>query len=88
MRLGSGIGDYFFAGICCITGVHRRACYHSYETSDYSWIPFEELEGVGEDIGAVFGISETMEEERIEAIVRAVEKRIGKLKVLSLSSSL
>ena len=56
--------------------------------SDYRWIPFEELEGVGEDIRTVFGTSEAMEEERIEAIIRAVEVRIGKLKVLSLSSSL
>ena len=56
--------------------------------SDYSWIPFEQLEGVEDDIRSVFASSEFMEEERIEAIVQAVKVRIEKLKAFSLSSSL
>lgn len=54
--------------------------------SDYSWIPFEQLEGVEDDIRSVFASSEFIDEERIEAIVQAVNVRIEKLKEFSLSS--
>lgn len=51
--------------------------------SDYSWIPFEQLEGVEDDIRSVFASSELMDEERIEAVVQAVKVRIEKLKDIS-----
>lgn len=54
--------------------------------SDYSWIPFEQLEGVEDDIRSVFASSEFIDEERIVAIVQAVNVRIEKLKEFSLSS--
>lgn len=45
--------------------------------SDYSWIPFEQIEMMEDDIRSVFALSEHMEEERTEAIVKAVNIRIG-----------
>ena len=47
--------------------------------SDYSWIPFEQLIMLEDDIRDVFASSEYMDEERIEAIVNAVNIRIEEL---------
>lgn len=47
--------------------------------SNYDWIPFDRLKGIEEDIRAIFAASEYMDEERIEAIVKAVQVRIEEL---------
>lgn len=55
--------------------------------SEYSWIPFKELEEVGNDIHSVFEASEAMDGECIDSIVQAVKMRIGKLKDFAFSAS-
>ena len=51
--------------------------------SDFRWIPFEQLEMIEEDIRSVFAMSEYMDEQRIDAIVKAVRGRIKKLKEMA-----
>ena len=52
--------------------------------SDYSWIPFEQIKMMGEDIRSVFALSEYIDEERIEAIVKATQIRIEELQKMAL----
>lgn len=52
--------------------------------SDYSSIPFEEIKMIGEDIRSVFALSEYIDEERIEAILKAMQIRIEELRKMAL----
>ncbi len=52
--------------------------------SDYSWIPFEQIKMMEEDIRSVFSLSEYIDEERIEAIVKATQIRIEELQKMAL----
>lgn len=56
--------------------------------SDYSWIPFEQIKMVGEDIRSVFALSEYIDEERIEAIIKATQIRIEELQKMALEQKL
>lgn len=47
--------------------------------TDFSWIPFENLADLKEDIREVFAQSDLMDEERIETIARAVDNRVEEL---------
>lgn len=47
--------------------------------SDLSWIPFEELRNIGDDVREIFVPTEFIDEERIEALVRAVAGRAEEL---------
>lgn len=47
--------------------------------SDLSWIPFEELRNVGDDVREIFVPTEFIDEERIEALARAVAGRAEEL---------
>lgn len=47
--------------------------------SDLSWIPFEELRNIGDDVREIFVPTEFIDEERIEALARAVAGRAEEL---------
>jgi len=51
--------------------------------TDFSRIPFEELELLGNDIREVFVPTEYIDEERIEALVSGVNDRVDKLKEIA-----
>ncbi len=50
--------------------------------SDFSWIPFEELKNVEDDIREIFVPTEYMDEERIEVLAGAVSSRVEELQRL------
>ena len=52
--------------------------------SDFSWIPFEELRNLNDDIKEIFMPTEFIEEERIEALSKAVSSRVEKLQEMEL----
>ncbi len=47
--------------------------------SDFSWIPFEELKHLKDDIREIFVPTEFMDEERIEVLAEAVNSRVEEL---------
>lgn len=47
--------------------------------SDFSWIPFEELRNIGNDVREIFVPTEFIDEERIDALARAVAGRVEEL---------
>lgn len=47
--------------------------------SDLSWIPFEELRNIGDDVREIFVPTEFIDEERIEALARTVAGRAEEL---------
>ncbi len=47
--------------------------------SDLSWIPFEELRNIGDDVREIFVPTEFIDEERIETLARAVAGRAEEL---------
>lgn len=71
------------------TAVEAKPFYASAEKqmeliTDYNWIPFEELQSFGEDIREIFILSKFMDEERIEAIVSAVQVRVEELQRMAM----
>ncbi|MGN0307858.1 MAG: hypothetical protein ACI4DN_06555 [Lachnospiraceae bacterium] len=52
--------------------------------SDFSWIPFEELRNLNDDIKEIFVPTEFIDEERIEALSKAVSSRVEKLQEMEL----
>lgn len=53
--------------------------------SDFSWIPFEELRHLEDDIKEIFMPTEFIDEERIEALANAVTGRVEELQDMALS---
>lgn len=53
--------------------------------SDFSWIPFEELKHLEDDIREIFMPTEFIDEERIEALASAVTGRVEELQDMALS---
>ena len=53
--------------------------------SDFSWIPFEELRHLEDDIREIFMPTEFIDEERIEALASAVTGRVEELQDMALS---
>ncbi len=53
--------------------------------SDFSWIPFEKLRHLGDDIREIFMPTEFIDEERIEALASAVTGRVEELQDMALS---
>lgn len=47
--------------------------------SDFSWIPFEELQHLKDDIREIFVLSDFIDEERIEVLSKAVNARVEEL---------
>lgn len=47
--------------------------------SDFSWIPFEDLRNIGNDVREIFVPTEFIDEERIDALARAVAERAEEL---------
>ena len=47
--------------------------------SDFSWIPFEQLRNIGDDVREIFVPTEFIDEERIETLARAVAGRVEEL---------
>lgn len=47
--------------------------------SDFSWISFEELRNIGDDVREIFVPTEFIDEERIDALARAVAGRVEEL---------
>ncbi len=52
--------------------------------SDFSWVPFEELRGLKEDIREIFVPTEFMDEERIEVLSAAVNSRVEELQDMAM----
>ena len=52
--------------------------------SDFSWIPFEELSHLKDDIREIFVPTEYIDEERIEALMNAVTARVEDLKEMEM----
>ena len=52
--------------------------------TDYSWIPFENLQHFSEDIREIFVPSEFIDEERVEAIAAAVQVRVEELQDIAM----
>ncbi len=50
--------------------------------SDFSWIPFEELKHLKDDIREIFVPTEFMDEERIEVLAEAVNSRVEELQCM------
>lgn len=63
---------------------YSSACKQMELISDYSWIPFEQLKMMGEDVRETFAASEYIDEERIEAIVKAIQIRINELQKMAI----
>lgn len=47
--------------------------------SDFSWIPFEELRHLRDDVREIFEPTDFIDEERIEALSNAVTSRVEEL---------
>ena len=52
--------------------------------SDFSWIPFEELRNLKDDIREIFVPTEFIDEERIEVLAKAVSSRVEELQEMEL----
>lgn len=52
--------------------------------SDFSWIPFEELRNLKDDIREIFVPTEYIDEERIEVLSKAVSSRVEELQEMEL----
>ncbi|MGN0132809.1 MAG: hypothetical protein ACI4AA_10245 [Lachnospiraceae bacterium] len=55
--------------------------------SDFSWIPFEELKLLKDDIREIFVPTEYIDEERIEALSKAVMGRVESLQNMAMRHS-
>ena len=51
--------------------------------TDFGWIPFANLIDLKDDITEVFAQSDRMEEERMKAIAKAVDKRVEALREMA-----
>lgn len=52
--------------------------------SDFSWVPFEELRNLKDDIREIFVPTEFIDEERIEVLSKAVDSRVEELQEMEL----
>lgn len=52
--------------------------------SDFSWVPFEELRNLKDDIRGIFVPTEFIDEERIEVLSKAVSSRVEELQEMEL----
>ncbi len=52
--------------------------------SDFSWIPFEELKNLKDDVREIFVPTEFIDEERIEVLSNAVDSRVEELQKMEL----